>query len=74
MKISLSKAVCELLGKGLEAERAAQESVKLLERRIDGRGGVIVLDKNGDIGFSFNTPKMACAYMKEGMENPQSQV
>ena len=43
MKISLSKVVCEFLEKGLSADRAAQESVKVLERRIDGRGGVIVL-------------------------------
>ncbi len=74
MKIALSKVVCEYLGKGWNVEKAAQESVKLLENRIDGRGGVIVIDKGGDIGLSYNTPKMACAYMKEGMDKPESQV
>ena len=70
IKIALSKVVCELLGNGLTAQKAAEEGVRRLERKIDGRGGVIVLDKKGNIGISYNTPKMARAYMKEGMNAP----
>jgi len=46
----------------------------MLENKINGRGGVIVLDKKGNIGISYNTPKMARAYMKEGMDVPTSSV
>jgi len=74
IKIALSKVVCELLEKGLAAQKAAEESVKMLENKINGRGGVIVLDKKGNIGISYNTPKMARAYMKEGMDVPTSSV
>jgi beta-aspartyl-peptidase (threonine type) len=74
IKIALSKVVCELLGKGLTAQKAAEESIRRLERKINGRGGVIVLDKKGNIGISYNTPKMARAYMKEGMNAPISSV
>jgi isoaspartyl peptidase/L-asparaginase-like protein (Ntn-hydrolase superfamily) len=35
---------------------------------------VIVLDKEGNVGFSYNTPKMASAYMKEGMDTPISSI
>ena len=74
IKIVISKVVCELLGKGLTAQKAAQEGVKMLERKINGRGGVIVLDKKGSIGISYNTPKMARAYMTEEMDVPISSV
>jgi beta-aspartyl-peptidase (threonine type) len=74
IKIVLSKVVCELLGKGLTAQKAAEEGVKMLERKINGRGGVIVLDKKGSVGISYNTPKMARAYMTEGMDVSISSV
>jgi beta-aspartyl-peptidase (threonine type) len=74
IKIALSKVVCELLGDGLTAQKAAEESVRRLERKINGRGGVIVLDKKRNIGISYNTPKMARAYMKEGTNAPISSV
>ncbi len=74
IRIVLSKVVCELLGKGYAAQEAAEESVKMLERKIDGRGGIIVLDKEGNTGIFYNTPKMARAYMKEEMEIPVSLV
>ena len=74
IKIVLSKVVCDLLGKGLTAQKAAEEGVKMLERKINGRGGVIVLDKKGSVGISYNTPKMARAYMTEGMDVSISSV
>jgi beta-aspartyl-peptidase (threonine type) len=74
IKIALSKVVCDLLENGLTAQKAAEEGIRRLERRINGRGGVIVLDIKGDFGFSYNTPKMARAYMKEGMDGPVSSV
>jgi beta-aspartyl-peptidase (threonine type) len=74
IKIVISKVVCELLGKGLTAQKAAEEGVKRLERKINGRGGVIVLDRKGNVGISYNTPKMARAYMTEGMNVPISSV
>jgi beta-aspartyl-peptidase (threonine type) len=74
IKIALSKVVCELLGRGLTAQKAADESVKRLERKINGRGGVIVLDRKGNVGISYNTPKMARAYITEGTDVPISSV
>jgi beta-aspartyl-peptidase (threonine type) len=74
IKIGLSKVVCELLETGLDAQKAAEGSIKRLENKINGRGGVIVLDKEGNVGFSYNTPKMASAYMKEGMDTPISSI
>ena len=74
IKVALSKVVCNYLEMGLTAQKAAEESIKMLEKKVNGRGGVIVVDKRGEIGIAYNTPKMARAYIKEGMHVPVSSV
>jgi isoaspartyl peptidase/L-asparaginase-like protein (Ntn-hydrolase superfamily) len=36
--------------------------VDLLARRGKGTGGLILLDRNGNPAFAFNTPRMAYGY------------
>ena len=46
------------------ATLAARASVQLLAARTKGTGGLILLDRNGNPGFAFNTPRMAYAYVQ----------
>jgi L-asparaginase / beta-aspartyl-peptidase len=46
------------------ATLAARASVKLLAKRTKGTGGLILLDRDGNPGFAFNTPRMAYGYVK----------
>jgi len=48
---------------GSTPARAAQAAVQLLANRGQGTGGLILLDKNGNPGFAFNTPRMAFGYV-----------
>jgi beta-aspartyl-peptidase (threonine type) len=41
------------------ADLAARDAVHLLARRTHATGGLILLDRNGNPGFAFNTPRMA---------------
>lgn len=61
MKILLSKTACDLL-ETHSAAAAAQLAVALLERRVQGWGGLILIDRWGHYGFDHNTSKMAFAY------------
>jgi len=45
------------------ADMAAREAVHLLAKRTHGTGGLILLDRDGNPGFAFNTPRMACGYV-----------
>ncbi len=45
------------------AQLAAREAVHLLAKRTRGTGGLILLDREGNPGFSFNTPRMAYGYV-----------
>jgi len=66
MKIVLAKEVINFIAQGCSAQEAANKGIKLIWERLKGRAGVIVLDKNGNIGISYNTPRMAYAYVKKG--------
>jgi L-asparaginase / beta-aspartyl-peptidase len=42
---------------------AAKSSVELLATRTHATGGLILLDREGNAGFAFNTPRMAYGYV-----------
>lgn len=56
-------------------DAAAQDSawlaIRELDDRIQGRGGVIVLSRDGSIGYAFNTPRMAVAFMDGELGEPR---
>ncbi len=64
MKVMLSKTACDLL-KDCSADIAAENSIQTLEKRVQGWGGVILINKKGHYGFAHNTTKMAFAYADE---------
>jgi beta-aspartyl-peptidase (threonine type) len=64
----MAKTAADLLGAGKSPREAAQACVELLARRAKGFGGLILLDRQGNPGFAFNTPHMAFGYSAEGGE------
>jgi beta-aspartyl-peptidase (threonine type) len=71
IKVVLAKTVVDLIehNKG-NAQAAAEQGIRHLKRKVDGHGGVIVLNRKGEFGIAFNTPRMARAYMSSGMRDP----
>ncbi|MEF2146102.1 MAG: isoaspartyl peptidase/L-asparaginase [Desulfovibrionaceae bacterium] len=63
MKIVACKAACDLAGQGLNAQKAAEATIARLEERTGGKGGLIVLSPNGDIGVAHNCKNIAFAVM-----------
>jgi beta-aspartyl-peptidase (threonine type) len=47
------------------ASVAAREAVHILAKRTQATGGLILLDRDGNPGFAFNTPRMAYGYVRE---------
>src|SRR6266446_7877359 len=45
------------------ADIAARDAVHLLAKRTHGTGGLILLDRHGNRGFAFNTPRMAYGFV-----------
>ena len=61
MKVVISKTVCDLMGRGMTAQEAADAAIAILAERTTGKGGVIVLDRWGCVGIAHNTPYIAHA-------------
>lgn len=64
MKILLCRTACDLLDAGRGPQGAAREAVGILGDRVQGHGGLILLDHEGGPGIAFNTPAMARAWVK----------
>ncbi len=62
MKLVLAKWTADRIQAGNLPEWSAQEAMNYLKQRLNGHGGIIVLDPRGHIGISHNTPRMAWAY------------
>ncbi|MEO7910422.1 MAG: isoaspartyl peptidase/L-asparaginase [Roseiflexaceae bacterium] len=65
MKVLLAKTATDLISAGHDPMAAARQAIDILARRVGGLGGCILLDSAGQIGFAFNTPRMAYAYRTE---------
>jgi beta-aspartyl-peptidase (threonine type) len=76
MKVVMAKSATDFLragdtGAGGDASEssgamlAARKAVELLAARTKGTGGLILLDRDGNPGFAFNTPRMAYGLVKQ---------
>jgi beta-aspartyl-peptidase (threonine type) len=61
MKLVLAKWTADRVAAGNLPEWAAQEAMNYLKQRLNGHGGIIVLNAKGQFGIAHNTPRMAWA-------------
>lgn len=69
MKLVLAKWAADRVGAGNAPEWAAVEAINYLKSRVNGHGGMILLDARGRFGIAHNTPRMAWAYKTAKQEN-----
>jgi beta-aspartyl-peptidase (threonine type) len=62
MKLVLAKWAADRVAAGNLPEWSSQEAMNYLKQRVNGHGGIIVLNREGRIGIAHNTPRMAWAY------------
>jgi beta-aspartyl-peptidase (threonine type) len=62
MKLVLAKWAADRVATGNLPEWAAAEAIDYLKTRVNGHGGIILLDAKGRFGIAHNTPRMAWAF------------
>jgi beta-aspartyl-peptidase (threonine type) len=72
IRLALAKTACELIQSGSSAQRAADKSVRHLQRRLGMKIGVVTVDARGRIGSAHNTPDLCWAFMEPGMRSPRA--
>lgn len=67
MRTVIAKTISDfILIKGMNAEQAAQAGIEYLTRKVKGRGGMIVIDKDGMCSSGFTTKKMIHGWIENG--------
>jgi len=61
MKLVLAKWAADRVASGSAPEWVAAEAINYLKDRVNGHGGMILLDAGGRFGIAHNTPRMAWA-------------
>ncbi|MEM3395870.1 MAG: isoaspartyl peptidase/L-asparaginase [Thermoplasmata archaeon] len=56
---------CETVENGISPDIACKEVIKFLEMKTGSFAGIILLRSDGTVGFAYNTPRMARAYLKK---------
>jgi beta-aspartyl-peptidase (threonine type) len=59
MKLVLGKWATDRIASGSVPDLAAREAIGYLSSRVNGHGGMILLDAQGRYGIAHNTPRMA---------------
>jgi L-asparaginase / beta-aspartyl-peptidase len=59
MKLVLAKWAADRVASGSLPEWVAAEAMNFLKSRVQGHGGIILLDTRGRFGIAHNTPRMA---------------
>ena len=62
MKLVLAKWAADRVESGSLPEWVAKEAMNYLKQRVNGHGGIILLDAEGRFGIAHNTPRMAWAF------------
>lgn len=68
MKLVLGKWAVDRVGQGHSPDGVAGEAMRYLKRKLDGHGGIILLDHQGRLGLAHNTPRMALGWKNAARE------
>lgn len=64
MAVVLAKTALDLLKDGGDPSGACEGGIEILARRVNGLGGLIMVDRAGRVGYHHNTPRMAFAFFE----------
>lgn len=69
MRSVISKTISDFIYmQGLDARHATEAGIEYLVRKVNGRGGVIVIDKDGNCASGFTTKKLIHGWIEKGGE------
>jgi beta-aspartyl-peptidase (threonine type) len=66
MRVVLAKAALEFIRNGADPQTAANRAVALLAEKIGSTGGLIIIDREGRIGYGRNTTHMPVCFISTG--------
>lgn len=74
MRLALAHRIVSSMQNGADADRAAEEAIAVMARRVGGEAGCIVLDRHGQVGQAHNADNLAAAWRTSGMQTAVASV
>jgi beta-aspartyl-peptidase (threonine type) len=74
MRLLIAKRAADFVAHGANARAAAEAAIAYLGAKATGTGGLIIVDRLGNVGFAWNSQNMVHAYMSEGLQEPATGV
>jgi len=69
MRTVIAKTISDFIYlNNMNAEQATKAGIEYLTRKVKGRGGVIVIDKDGNCSSAYSTKKMIHGWIEKGKE------
>jgi beta-aspartyl-peptidase (threonine type) len=65
MKLVFAKWATDHVTAEVGPEQVAPAAIQYLHQRLNGQGGIILLDRRGRVGLAHNTPRMAWSWRSE---------
>ena len=66
MRVNLAKLVLTYMETGVHIQEASEKALGYMALRVNGSGGLIALDADGNMGHAFTTKRMVWASIKDG--------
>ena len=66
MRVNLAKLVLTYMETGMHIQEASEKALGYMALRVNGSGGLIALDADGNMGHAFTTKRMVWASIKDG--------
>lgn len=70
IRLLIAMRTANFVASGMTARDAAEAAIAVLGARAEGTGGLIVVDRLGNVGFAWNSENMVHAYMTENLVEP----
>ncbi len=74
MRMALAHRIASSMCDGEGADRAAEEAIAVMTRRVGGEAGCIALDRQGRIGLAHNSEHLAYAFRNAEMRETVADV
>jgi len=74
IRLLIAKRAADCVAQGMTARDAAEATIALLGAKAEGQGGLIIVDRLGNVGFAWNTAHMAYAYLNDALTEPLAGV
>jgi beta-aspartyl-peptidase (threonine type) len=74
IRLMIAKRAADFVARGDTAQAAAEAAIAVLGAKAEGKGGLILVDRLGRVGYAWNSDHLVRAYMVDGMDEPVAGV